>query len=56
MIPQLESRNWEVVTGAGNSFYELTPEFCVARKTTSTGSLERPFDDDIADCWKPAGN
>lgn len=54
MIPYLESRNWEVVTGVGHSSYELTPEFCAARNTSETGSLTRPADADMVNCWDSA--
>lgn len=51
VVPLLGSRNWEVKTGKGHSWYELTPEFCAARKTHLTGDLDRPDDTDIVDCW-----
>jgi len=51
VIPRLQSRNWEVATGTGHSYYELSPEFCAARKTGATGVLSRPADADMADCW-----
>lgn len=52
VIPALGERNWEVRTGAGHSGYELTPEFCAARKCFDAMVLTRPSDDVIADCWK----
>jgi len=51
VVEDLESRNWEVYTGTGHSRYELTPEFCAARKTALTGDLNRPGDVDMANCW-----
>lgn len=51
VVPSLGSRNWEVKTGKGHSRYELTPEFCAARKTQLTGAMDRPADADIARCW-----
>ena len=51
VVAELESRNWEVSTGAGHSRYELTPEFCAARKAFLTGDLSRPVDPDVAGCW-----
>ncbi|HEX6221132.1 MAG TPA: hypothetical protein VF115_08570, partial [Acidimicrobiia bacterium] len=53
VITDLGSRNWEVTTGSGHSYYELTPEFCVARKTVMRGGMNRPADSDMADCWNP---
>lgn len=50
-IEALGQRNWIVDTGTGHSRYELTPEFCAARKTLSTGLTGRPPDTEIADCW-----
>jgi hypothetical protein len=51
VVGRLGSRNWKVVTGTGHFRYELTPEFCAARKTQSSGDLDRPPDLDMADCW-----
>jgi len=51
VVSELGSRNWEVTTGKGHSRYELTPEFCVARKAVVSGDLARPADTDIAGCW-----
>jgi len=51
VIDRLESRNWEVVSGSGHSFYELTPESCSARKTVGTEIPNRPADAEMADCW-----
>jgi hypothetical protein len=53
VISALGDRNWEVATGSGHSLYELTPEFCAARKTLSSTDLGlvRPADGDISDCW-----
>lgn len=53
-IDALGERNWIVDTGTGHSRYELTPEFCAARKTLATGVGGRPPDADIADCWSTA--
>lgn len=50
-IEVLGARNWEVRTGAGHSRYELTPEFCAARKTHRSDDLTRPADLDMAVCW-----
>lgn len=50
-VDHIGERNWEVVTGLGHSRYELTPEFCAARKTVVSGDLKRPVDSDMADCW-----
>jgi hypothetical protein len=50
-VESLGDRNWEVNTGTGHSRYELTPEFCAARKAWLDGDLTRPLDDEIADCW-----
>jgi hypothetical protein len=52
VIGGLGTRNWEVTSGAGHSRYELTPEYCAARKTIDSGSLDRPSDGEIADCWQ----
>jgi hypothetical protein len=52
VISELESRNWEVTTGKGHSRYELTPEFCAARKAVLTGDLVRPADPVMARCWE----
>lgn len=52
VIRSLGSRNWEVKTGKGHSRYELTPEFCAARKTHLSGDLDRPAEADIARCWE----
>ncbi len=46
----LGSANWRVVTGTGHSLYELTPEFCQARKNLETPSATGP-NGDLADCW-----
>lgn len=51
MIYSLSNRNWIVQTGSGHSRYELTPEFCAARKACFSGELGQPMLDDIADCW-----
>lgn len=51
VIRALGTRNWEVNTGSGHSYYELTPEFCAARKSGLAGDLHRPSDMDIAKCW-----
>lgn len=52
VVSRLESRNWKVATGRGHSRYELTPEFCAARKAQSSEDLDRPADLDMADCWE----
>lgn len=52
VVEELGSRNWEVITGAGHSRYELTPEFCAARKAALDGDLARPGDIDMATCWE----
>ncbi len=49
VIDRIGERNWRVTGGQGHSQYELTPEFCAARKVTD--DLSRPGDDVIADCW-----
>jgi hypothetical protein len=46
----LDSANWQVTTGRGHSLYELTPEFCQARKTLGGGSTDRPTGD-VGNCW-----
>ncbi len=51
IVPALGSRNWEVKTGTGHSRYELTPEFCAARKAHRSGDVGRPADADIVRCW-----
>ena len=51
VVSSLGSRNWEVKTGTGHSRYELTPEFCAARKTHLSGDMDRPEDGDIVRCW-----
>lgn len=51
VVEELGSRNWEVTTGLGHSRYELTPEFCAARKSALSGDLTRPGDTDMTDCW-----
>jgi hypothetical protein len=52
IVSRLGSRNWKVATGTGHSRYELTPEFCEARKAQLSGELDRPPDLDMADCWE----
>lgn len=52
VVPVLGERNWEVRTGRGHSRYELTPEFCSARKAALTGDLNRPGDLDMSGCWE----
>ncbi|HXV72327.1 MAG TPA: hypothetical protein VEB69_13135 [Acidimicrobiia bacterium] len=52
VIDRLGSRNWEVVSGAGHSFYELTPEFCAARRAVESRVLTRPEDAEMANCWE----
>jgi hypothetical protein len=52
VISELGNRNWEVMTGSGHSGYELTPEFCSARKAGLSGDLARPADLDMANCWE----
>jgi hypothetical protein len=51
-VPMLGTRNWEVITGSGHSYYELAPEFCAARKAVLSGDLLRPTDTDMATCWE----
>jgi MFS family permease len=51
VVSELGSRNWEVTTGKGHSRYELTTEFCAARKAVVSGDLARPADTDMAGCW-----
>jgi hypothetical protein len=51
VVSDLGSRNWKVVSGSGHSRYELTPEFCAARKAGLSGDLQRPSDNDMARCW-----
>jgi hypothetical protein len=51
VISQLGDRNWEVETGSGHSLYELTPEFCAARKAVAAPSLVRPPNTDLVNCW-----
>lgn len=51
VVPKLGTRNWEVITGSGHSYYELTSEFCAARKAVLSGDLLRPLDADMANCW-----
>jgi hypothetical protein len=51
VVSKLGTRNWEVITGSGHSYYELTPEFCAARKSVESGDLLRPSDTDMANCW-----
>lgn len=51
VVERLGTRNWEVITGSGHSLYELTPEFCAARKAYLSGDLDRPADRDMSDCW-----
>lgn len=53
-VEQLGSCNWEVKTGLGHSRYELTPEFCAARKAVASGDLTRPTDLEMSDCWSSA--
>jgi hypothetical protein len=48
---QLQEANWRVETGTGHSRYELTPEFCQARKNLRTGNTERPPQNSLIDCW-----
>lgn len=55
VVADLGSRNWEVKTGKGHSGYELTPEFCTARKAVTTAELERPPDLKMASCWDNPG-
>ncbi|MFZ0015008.1 MAG: hypothetical protein WAL25_12935 [Acidimicrobiia bacterium] len=50
-VEALGDRNWEVRTGAGHSLYELTPEFCAARKAGPGVDLTRPPESEMADCW-----
>lgn len=52
IVSELGTRNWEVVTGTGHSNYELTAEFCAARKAAGSGDLLRPPDIDLAGCWE----
>jgi hypothetical protein len=52
VISELGDCNWEVMTGSGHSGYELTPEFCAARKAGLSGDLARPADLDMANCWE----
>lgn len=47
--PNVWSRTWN--TGSGQSYYELTPEFCAARRWGLAGDLLRPSDMDVAKCW-----
>lgn len=43
--------NWLVETGTGHSSYELTPEFCEARKVSILGTRSSPGKVP-AECWK----
>lgn len=52
VIESLGARNWMVVTRGGHSRYELTSEFCSARKAAFSGDLARPADSAMADCWE----
>jgi hypothetical protein len=52
VISEIGDRNWEVKTGRGHSRYELTPEFCTARRAVPSADPARPPDDVIADCWE----
>jgi hypothetical protein len=52
VIAELGTRNWEVITGSGHSYYELTTEFCAARQAVISGDLRRPSDADMASCWE----
>jgi hypothetical protein len=49
VIDRLVSRNWEVVSGSGHSFYELTPEFCSARNAVDTEIPNRTAVAEMAD-------
>lgn len=51
VIPEISSRNWKVETGTGHSRYELTPEFCAARKARFSGSFFLPRYIEISNCW-----
>lgn len=51
-IERLGQRNWHVDKGSGHSRYELTPEFCAARRGGLAGDFQRPSDAQMADCWK----
>ena len=50
-VKDLGDRNWVVTTGKGHSRYELTPEFCAARKAGLSGDLRQPDSQTIAGCW-----
>lgn len=52
VIESLGDRNWRVDTGEGHSGYELTPEFCAAKKATESGDLKLPSHDDLRHCWE----
>ena len=43
--------NWLVETGIGHSSYELTPEFCGARKASLLGTVTSPGDVPT-ECWE----
>lgn len=50
-VGDLGDRNWVVTTGRGHSRYELTQEFCAARKAGLSGDLRRPNNETLAGCW-----
>jgi hypothetical protein len=50
-VAALGGQNWAVVADQGHSRYELTPEFCAARKAYDGGGLVRPTGPALADCW-----
>lgn len=50
-VTKLADRNWAVTTGKGHSRYELTPEYCAARKACLSGDLRLPDSEGLAGCW-----
>lgn len=51
LIPELNHANWHLLTGSGHSQYELTPEYCAARKGGLSNNLDLPPYSDIEGCW-----
>jgi len=49
--PTPKCTNWIVETGVGHSGYELTPEFCMARKVSIAGVRPEPGVVPL-DCWE----
>ena len=52
VIETLGSRNWGVEAGSGHARYELTPEFCAARRTLDSLRFDRPPTEEMANCWE----